>query len=208
MHKAVLLHQQGMSVNDIALNLGISAGRVYQIFRSEKYSLPKYNASRGVKKLWSQEELDYLRNHPDKPIGELAKDLGRGYGSVKSKLRYLDHHRFYRCIVCEKEISQKGKYCKEHNRIERRISQTLNRCKTRGMSCDLSEEEMITILTSKCHYCGTSEHIGMDRVDSKLGYVKSNVVSCCSKCNVMKMDLELDDWYAHMRKILEYSDGK
>jgi len=208
MHKAVSLHQEGVSVNDIALELGISAGRVYQIFRNEKYTLPKYNINRGVKKLWTQEELDYLRNNPDKPIGELAKDLGRGYGSVKAKLRHLDHHRFYRCVVCDIEISQKGKYCKEHNRIERRISQTLNRCKTRGMEIDLSEEDMLSILTSNCHYCGTSELIGMDRVDSKIGYLKSNVVPCCSKCNVMKMDLDVDDWFEHMRKILEHSNDR
>jgi predicted transcriptional regulator len=206
MHQAIQLHQQGKSVKDISTILNISEGRIYQIFRGENYELPKYNINKRIKTLWTQEELDYLRDNPDKPINELAKDLNRGYTSVKSKLRKLNTHRFYHCIVCDTEISQKGRYCKEHNWIERKISQTRNRCKIKNRECLLSEEQMINILTQSCHYCGDTESIGMDRINSDLGYTEDNTVPCCSTCNTMKMDMKTDDWFNHMRKILEHSN--
>ena len=205
-HQAVLLHQQGNSIKDIVNILNVSEGRIYQIFRGENYSLPKYNVNKGIKQLWTDDELDYLRNNPDKPINELAKDLNRGYSSVKSKIRKLDLHRHYYCIVCDKQITQKGRYCTEHNWIERKISQTRNRCKKKDRECLLSEEQMISILQKSCHYCGSTESIGMDRINSDLGYTEENTVPCCSRCNTMKMDMKTDDWFNHMKRILEHSN--
>ena len=57
-----------------------------------------------------------------------------------------------------------------------------------------------------CHYCGgdVSNRIALDRVDSTKGYVPGNVVQCCPTCNMMKMRLSVDEWVAHMERVLNH----
>lgn len=44
--------------------------------------------------------------------------------------------------------------------------------------------------------------ISLDRIDSNLGYVKSNVVLCCTTINLMKLDLSVEDFKAWCGKVL------
>lgn len=67
---------------------------------------------------------------------------------------------------------------------------------------DLTLEQFIEISKMNCYYCNaeptpTKGHRkwsaeicsnGLDRVDSSVGYLISNVVSCCKYCNVAKLD--------------------
>lgn len=207
MDDAVKLHKQGLSVSDIAKKLGISAGRVYQLFRTQGYKLPKFNSARGVKRLWTDEEIAYLKENLDKPASVLASELNRTHSAIVTKLYKLDAHTHYYCVVCEKEISQKGTYCTEHNWIARSIAGTKNRCKKIGREYSLSTQQAISLLLGKCIYCG-EEGGGIDRVDSSKGYTVENTVSCCSVCNTMKLDLSKEDWIKKMRAILENLDGE
>jgi hypothetical protein len=52
-----------------------------------------------------------------------------------------------------------------------------------------------------CHYCGTGECTGLDRIDSSLGYLPTNIVSCCKICNSMKNTLSVDHFINHINKI-------
>lgn len=87
----------------------------------------------------------------------------------------------------------------------------------RGLSCDLSGEEILRLVKSKCHYCGdiNSNHFkytqpnfyydfyynGIDRIDSSKGYIKGNVLPCCKTCNISKMDMNYNDFINHIVKI-------
>lgn len=42
---------------------------------------------------------------------------------------------------------------------------------------------------------------GIDRIDSKKGYVMSNCVSCCTTCNSMKLDLTFKDFFEHIELV-------
>ena len=50
------------------------------------------------------------------------------------------------------------------------------------------------LVSQNCHYCGAAPAVifrktktnGIDRIDSSLGYVKTNVVPCCKFCNFAK----------------------
>ena len=44
---------------------------------------------------------------------------------------------------------------------------------------------------------------GIDRVDSKLGYLPHNVVSCCRLCNQAKSNLDPQEFIALCRRIAE-----
>lgn len=72
-----------------------------------------------------------------------------------------------------------------------RYKKALYRAEFRGIYFDLSEDFYLNEIKKNCHYCGGSPVIfgvGLDRIDSNVGYVAGNVVSCCKNCNTMKGD--------------------
>ncbi len=97
----------------------------------------------------------------------------------------------------------------------------------------LKRDVWLSFIRLPCNYCGsidvhtfmdrylkakrlakhfTSEEIkkyevsmnGIDRIDSSLGYIVSNCVSCCKRCNYMKNSLSLEAFIAHVNKINQY----
>jgi hypothetical protein len=50
-------------------------------------------------------------------------------------------------------------------------------------------------------FSGTFVYNGLDRIDSNLGYVRSNVVPCCAVCNYMKQELSLSEFLDQVAKI-------
>ena len=57
----------------------------------------------------------------------------------------------------------------------------------------LSYEEFYDMIIQPCVYCGKEGDFtsfnGIDRIDSKQGYIKSNCLPCCTRCNQSKGDL-------------------
>jgi len=80
---------------------------------------------------------------------------------------------------------------------------------------DLTLDQFINISSMNCHYCGAfpsptkghrqwSEIIhtnGLDRVDSSMGYLSSNVVPCCKDCNVAKLDKTEKEFISWLKRI-------
>jgi len=75
---------------------------------------------------------------------------------------------------------------------------------------NLTKEQFINITSKSCYYCGETpfkikknyKWNGIDRIDSSKGYILSNCVSCCWKCNRMKMDLSITEFFNHINKII------
>lgn len=94
--------------------------------------------------------------------------------------------------------------------------------KKRGIDFILSKEEFNSLLFNNCYYCGSEPYTklcimhdekkktdeytliynGIDRTDNDKGYNMSNCVTCCGKCNKMKMDMNKIDFLKHLNKIL------
>lgn len=75
--------------------------------------------------------------------------------------------------------------------------------KTRGFDFQLSLEDFERLWNKNCFYCNDIiPTIGLDRVDSKVGYLPTNIVPCCRICNTMKMALPKDIFLAHCKKIV------
>lgn len=67
-----------------------------------------------------------------------------------------------------------------------------------GVNDIISLDQYKHIINQECYYCGKKNdqctsrndlffyHNGVDRLNSNIGYVKNNVVSCCTKCNMAK----------------------
>lgn len=74
----------------------------------------------------------------------------------------------------------------------------------RNIDFNITLEEFSTFWQNDCSYCGLSiSTIGLDRVDSSIGYNIDNIVSCCSRCNEMKMDSSREAWMDKMFTILK-----
>lgn len=61
------------------------------------------------------------------------------------------------------------------------------------------------IIAEPCHYCGDTGYRGLDRLDSKIGYTRTNVVSCCSMCNLMKQRFSKEAFLKQCQRINSFN---
>jgi hypothetical protein len=112
-------------------------------------------------------------------------------------------------------IEKQKKYYQEHKEtIRKRLNKhywTLNaqyheykkRAKKRNLEFELTENDCKNFYNTKCYYCNDDiKGMGIDRLDSNIGYVLNNLVPCCSKCNYMKHVMNKYEFIKHMKKIL------
>lgn len=79
------------------------------------------------------------------------------------------------------------------------------KAKARNKSFELTLDEFISFRKGRvCSYCGLPSK-GIDRVENSIGYVYSNCVPCCAKCNQMKFTDSTEDFLAHIKRIYSYS---
>jgi len=94
----------------------------------------------------------------------------------------------------------------------------------RGQAWALSLDLFLSLVYSKCFYCGvepsTTVNIlknnslaafwndngnitynGIDRIDSSKGYTPDNVVTCCRTCNTAKMNMPIDEFKAWITRV-------
>lgn len=90
--------------------------------------------------------------------------------------------------------------------------------KNRNILFELSKEEFLKLAKENCFYCGKKPsnifknihnngnyiYNGIDRINSFDGYVKDNVVSCCSRCNHAKSDGDIKDFLEWIDRVYEY----
>ena len=61
--------------------------------------------------------------------------------------------------------------------------------RARGLNFNITFEQFMWYWQKPCRYCGELiDTIGIDRIDSKIGYEIGNIGPCCCWCNRMKMD--------------------
>jgi len=167
------------------------------------------HARRSIKELrrlpkrlyWTDEDISFLANNLDQGTYWIAKQLGKTYQAVKTKRSKLKEKKYF-CTECGVRIQAAGIYCKDHSILGKRINYYTHKI-NKGKGGNLTHDIIYDLLKSDCEYCGSEMALGIDRVDSSLGYYTDNSVPCCSTCNVMKMDSNVDDWLNHMVKILE-----
>lgn len=83
------------------------------------------------------------------------------------------------------------------------------KAKKRGIPWALTEEQFFKLVTEDCEYCGQPPEAaqkadsikgesflynGIDRIDNKLGYEKTNCAPCCRWCNQSKSILTVDEF--------------
>lgn len=99
--------------------------------------------------------------------------------------------------------------------------------KRRNLMFNLSVEDFTTLTNLPCHYCGIQpvslhpnkikvkagggtefngqyKFNGLDRKDNAIGYIQSNIVTCCTICNRAKHILSYVEFIAWMRRLVAH----
>ncbi len=91
--------------------------------------------------------------------------------------------------------------------IEAKYEQYSYNARIRDIDFNLSLREFQLFWKKRCVYCGSQiATIGIDRVDSKVGYEFSNCVPCCRWCNLMKMGHPIEEFLEHCAKITRFNN--
>jgi hypothetical protein len=101
-----------------------------------------------------------------------------------------------------KEKKPRNKYPKG---LPDKYKKYLVRATNKGMSFKVSVEEFELVCSKSCTYCGSTDKIGVDRIDSFIGYEIGNIQPACTICNVMKNSHSEEVWLSHIQSIYNYS---
>lgn len=136
---------------------------------------------------------------------------------VRASMSLRDKTATHRCKAWrEKYITVKGRppIPDKGSHINAHFGHYKVSARNRGHSFELTRDEFKSIIVLSCHYCGSEakERVfknlagsfsrnGIDRVDSSQGYVLSNCVPCCRRCNEMKKDTKKHEFLAQVKAI-------
>lgn len=77
----------------------------------------------------------------------------------------------------------------------------------RGLTFDLTKEQVKTLIETSCTYCGSVElKMTLDRINNSLGHTISNVISSCIRCNYLRRDMPYEAWIElvpHIKAVYE-----
>lgn len=102
----------------------------------------------------------------------------------------------------KEKVDEIDKKSKEKHKYQIAVERNTNNIKV-----NLNEQEYYNIIKDNtCTYCGTSQDIGVDRVDSSVGYEESNCVPCCTKCNLMKNKVDVYSFVHFCKNITKFKN--
>lgn len=126
------------------------------------------------------------------------------------------------CKKCADRRSSQARIKVDFGSIRNLIFKRYKRASVkRKQAFTLSFEEFSLLIQQNCHYCGAVPRInssdaervrveeqftrnGVDRLDSSIGYIPGNVVSCCVDCNRAKLDMDYSKFLDLVSKIYKH----
>lgn len=83
-----------------------------------------------------------------------------------------------------------------------RLLSYIRGAKQRNIEWKLTDDQFKSFWDKSCYYCGEQiKGVGIDRLNSDKDYVIDNCVSCCFKCNKIKMELSYNEFLERVIKI-------
>lgn len=162
---------------------------------------------------WEEAEISRYRLHSNDELSKLVLPH-RSAMAISKRRRAINKDRLAHCLGCSKLIKHYSglNMCKDCNldanlktNINHRFREYKHSAAKRNHAWDLSIREFVQLWNSQCSYCGGKiEGIGIDRVDSTVGYTTKNIVPCCTSCNMMKGSTPKNEWISSLKRIIEY----
>lgn len=119
------------------------------------------------------------------------------------------------CLRKERSCGAKKKLPFGEAAFRALVRSTKHGAERRGLTWDLTNEQVRNLSSKPCHYCGvlpaqhgTSSRCngvylynGIDRIDNTKGYTIDNVTPCCDICNGAKCKMTQSDFLAWIRRL-------
>lgn len=198
---------ENMSAAEMRETLGRSGGAISRAKKS--LGIVKGNN-------WCSEDDSVIANGRRKTNKELAAELRRTPDAIQYRRNLLGLPMLNTCPLCSKDFVKSRRSitceeCRPHSTYHRnpgpKYTQYKQNARVKNIEFSLTLQEFLVYWQEPCNYCGSkNDTIGVDRIDSSIGYITSNVTACCPTCNTMKMASPVEDWYAHMYKILKHQN--
>lgn len=144
-------------------------------------------------------------------VPQIKKKRAKLYCNSKCKQAYRSANSNemkelpYSLAKLDRKLKEKGLFTDKWEETPKgRYSKYKSGAKRRQLEFKLTLNQFKKYWRQPCHYCGDSiRTIGLDRIDSSIGYNIDNIVPCCPKCNWMKMTQGYDEFIEHCKKIVE-----
>lgn len=91
-----------------------------------------------------------------------------------------------------------------HSKAASGVMQLSSSAAARGYAQSLHPDQVAVLCALPCMYCGVGDNINIDRVINTDDYSLENGVPCCTICNHMKRELQVDKFIAHRNRIVQY----
>ena len=94
------------------------------------------------------------------------------------------------------------------NSVESQYGVYCRSARDKNLDFKLSLTDFTILTEQSCYYCGIVQERGfngIDRMNSEVGYVADNCVSCCQMCNYMKASLSVDAFLGRVEHILTHN---
>jgi hypothetical protein len=134
------------------------------------------------------------RSYQGSIIWECLCDCGEKCELYSTQIEYNSHRS------CHKEIPKRVRVTHDA-KLGRRLTKYKDSAKRRKLDFHLSIQEFENLLKGSCFYCGSNGFMGIDRKDSKSGYLLENCVSCCQPCNRAKSDMSMEDFLKYLKRL-------
>lgn len=155
-----------------------------------------------MRKKWRENNYDKVTKYWIEYRGKMIDSDLKGYlkRNAERMKKYRDENEeMFKEINSKRNVNDKYKigyykYRAEHHNIE----------------YDIDDNIMIELFHEPCVYC--AEEIndkklnGVDRINNDLGYIESNVASCCEMCNYMKRCMDSYIFIKKCEHILTYNN--
>lgn len=122
-----------------------------------------------------------------------------GCGELKFRTEFQQKLGHHLCRKCAHVKAQSPRI---------RLSFIRSKARQRGIEFNLTVDELASVLSKPCTYCEGPLALtggGIDRIDNKIGYIASNIISACAVCNWLRHDIfafeEMKDIGAVVKKI-------
>ncbi len=130
---------------------------------------------------------------------------------VHKNWSYVKSENRIRCIKCSYLRVKKSK---NKNIIMVRLGEARRKSKKRKFKYELNKEFILDLLEKQSYQCALTgqkfksdlSDFSIDRINSNIGYEKSNVHLVLQEINVSKWDLSLDDYISLCKKVVNFKN--
>ncbi len=112
------------------------------------------------------------------------------------------------CRGCQKRRS-KANSDRRRQTIQGRYYSYKKDAEVRDLEFDIEEYVFASFWKRPCCYCKKIvDTVGLDRLDNNVGYLLSNVVSCCMECNYIKKKMSYSEFVNYCRRVVEIATAE